>query len=274
MRIVCLMENTPGSVDCLAEHGLSIYIETKKHNLLVDTGATDAFLHNAEKLGIDLRKVDTVILSHGHYDHSGGVLPFAGSNPDAKIYMQKAAGEDYFSIRDTGETYIGIDKKILDLPGLVLLEGDAKIDEELSLFSHVTGRRFWAKSNLRLKRKYGDETVQDEFAHEQCLVIEQDGKHILLSGCAHNGILNILDRYREIYGREPDVVISGFHMMQKEYADSDWENIRETARELCRYQTIFYTGHCTGTKAYDVMKEIMGEQLHAIHSGEEINLNF
>lgn len=272
MRIVCLIENTPGNPDCLHEHGLSIYIETKNHKLLVDTGATDAFLHNAEKLGIDLTKVDTVILSHGHYDHSGGILSFAEMNPNAQIYMQKAASEDYFSIRETGETYIGIDKKILGLPGLVLLEGDAGIDEELALFSHVTGRRFWAKSNLRLKRKSGDELVQDEFAHEQCLVIEQEGKRILLSGCAHNGILNILDRYREIYGNEPDVVISGFHMMQKEYTESDWETIRATARELCNYPTIFYTGHCTGTEAYDVMKEIMGEQLHPIHSGEELGL--
>lgn len=81
--------------------------------------------------------------------------------------------------------------------------------------------------------------MQDEFAHEQCLVIEQEGKRILLSGCAHNGILNILDRYREIYGNEPDVVNSGFHMMQKEYTESDWETIWATARELCKYQTIF-----------------------------------
>jgi len=104
------------------------------------------------------------------------------------------------------------------------------------------------------------------------LVLEQEGKHILLSGCAHNGVLNILDRYREIYGNEPDVVISGFHMMQKEYAESDWENIRATAEELCNYQTYFYTGHCTGKEAYNVMKEIMGDRLHSIHSGEKISL--
>lgn len=271
MKIVCLIENTPGSRDCLHEHGLSFYIETLKHKILVDTGASEAFLYNAERLGIDLTAVDTVILSHGHYDHSGGILPFIKINPNAKIYMQKSAGGDYFSIRKEGETYIGIDKKILDLPGSVLLEGDEKIDEELSLFSNVTGRKFGAKSNLRLKRKCDDGLVQDEFGHEQCLVIEQEGKHILLSGCAHNGILNILDKYRELYGREPDVVISGFHMMQKEYGESDWETIRATARELCSYQSIFFTGHCTGTEAYQVMKEIMGEQLFQIHSGEELS---
>ncbi len=272
MRIVCLMENTPGENDCLYEHGLSFYIETKQHKLLVDTGATDAFLQNAEKLAIDLTKVDTVILSHGHYDHSGGMMSFAQINPCANLYMQSTAGADYISIRETGETYIGIDKKILNLPGLIWVDGDRRIDEELYLFSNVIGRRFWAKSNLRLKRKVGDKLVQDDFAHEQCLVVEQGGKHILLSGCAHNGILNILDRYREIYGDEPDMVISGFHMIQKEYEAEDLENIRNTARELSSLKTMFYTGHCTGVHAYAVMKEIMGEQLREIHSGEELSV--
>lgn len=270
MRIFCLMENTSVRPNCLYEHGLSIYLETEKHKLLVDCGASDAFIKNAEMLGIDLREVDTVVLSHGHYDHSGGILPFIEQNSSAKIYMQRSAAEDYYSIRDEGEVYIGIDKKIKELPQLVCVDDDKEIDEELSLFSGITGRRFPAKSNLRLKRKEGTELVQDDFSHEQCLVVTQEGKRILLSGCAHNGILNILDRYKEIYGDEPDVVISGFHMVQKEYSEEDMENIRCVARELATLQTVFFTGHCTGKVAYDVMKEIMGEQLHELHSGEEL----
>lgn len=270
MNITCLVENTPGSSDCLYEHGLSFYIETKKHKLLVDCGQTDAMIKNAEKLGIDLSRVDTVILSHGHYDHSGGILPFAGVNTSAKIYMQRSAGGEYYSLRDEGEVYIGIDKRILELPGLVQLDGDYEIDEELYLFSEVRGIRFCPKGNLRLKRKEGEGLVQDEFEHEQCLVIKQDGKQILLSGCAHNGILNILDRYREIYGSEPDMVFSGFHMMLKEYSTEDMEDIRSVARELAGYKTIFYSGHCTGQEACHVMKEIMGEQLREIHSGETL----
>ena len=71
MKIINLIENTEGSSGCLFEHGLSFYVETKKHKLLVDTGATNTFIANAEKLGVDLKQVDTVILSHGHYDHTG-----------------------------------------------------------------------------------------------------------------------------------------------------------------------------------------------------------
>jgi 7,8-dihydropterin-6-yl-methyl-4-(beta-D-ribofuranosyl)aminobenzene 5'-phosphate synthase len=91
MKIITLVENTCGAENCIAEHGLSIYIETEKHKLLLDTGQTDAVVKNAEDLGIDLTAVDTVILSHGHYDHSGGILPFSELNHTAQIIMQKKA---------------------------------------------------------------------------------------------------------------------------------------------------------------------------------------
>uniref|UniRef100_UPI00405660A4 MBL fold metallo-hydrolase n=1 Tax=Acetatifactor sp. TaxID=1872090 RepID=UPI00405660A4 len=267
MNIVTLVEDTPGWEGCIYEHGLSFYVETEKHKLLVDTGATDAFLKNAEKLGIDLNEVDTVILSHGHYDHSGGIMPFTKVNTHAQIYLQNTAGGDYYSVREKGEEYIGIDKEILTLPQVRLLEGDVTIDEELSLFTNITGRRLWPKSNLRLKRKEKAAFVQDTFEHEQCLVITYKGRKLLLSGCAHNGILNILDKYRELYGAEPDVVISGFHMVRKEYSEETLQEIRDIAEELHQYKTVFYTGHCTGQVAFDVMKAIMGEQLCEIHSG-------
>lgn len=272
MKIITLIEDTPGREGCLYEHGLSFYVETENHKLLVDTGATDAFLKNAETLGVDLKQVDTVILSHGHFDHAGGIIPFAKTNSTARIYLQKTAGGDYYSIREQGEEYIGIDKQILQLPQAVLLEDDFKIDEELSLFTDITGRNLWPKSNLRLKRKDGTDSVQDSFEHEQCLVIACEGKKILLSGCAHNGILNILERYRELYGEEPDVLISGFHMIRKEYSEEDIQEIRSTAEELAKLKTVFYTGHCTGKVAFDVMKEIMGEQLREIHSGVEFKI--
>lgn len=149
MKIITLMENTCGAEGVLFEHGLSLYIETKKHKLLMDTGSSDGFLKNAEILGIDLTAVDTVFLSHGHYDHSGGILAFSELNPSASIYMQELAGGDYYH----GERYIGIDKKILTLPQIKLLQGNCKLDEELSLFTDITGRRCYPQSNLALTKK-------------------------------------------------------------------------------------------------------------------------
>ena len=268
MKIITLVENTVGNERCIAEHGLSVYIETEKHRLLLDTGQTDAVVKNAETLGIDLTAVDTVILSHGHYDHSGGILPFAELNHTAQIIMQRTAAEPHFN----GERYIGIDTDILKLPNVRLIDSDMVLDDELFLFSGITGRRCYPQGNGKLSCLKNGEKAEDDFVHEQCLVITQNGKHWLLSGCAHNGILNILDRYRELFGSDPDYVISGFHMMKREGEHTDEEKsvIIQTARELAQLNTVFYSGHCTGIPAFDIMKEIMGDKLLALHSGEQI----
>ena len=84
MRIINLIENTEGKSECTYEHGLSFYIETENHKALLDLGQTDSSLKNAEMLGVDLKAIDTVVLSHGHYDHSGGMMAFAGMNMAAQ----------------------------------------------------------------------------------------------------------------------------------------------------------------------------------------------
>ena len=268
MKIVTLVENTSANESFIAEHGLSIYIGTEKHKLLLDTGQTDAIVRNAETLGIDLTAVDTVILSHGHYDHSGGIMPFSKLNHTAQIIMQRTAAEPHYN----GERYIGIDTDILKLPNVRLLDGDMHLDDELFLFSGITGRRCYPQGNRKLSRLKNGVKTEDDFAHEQCLVITQNGKRWLLSGCAHNGILNILDRYKALFGSDPDCVISGFHMMKRdgEHTEEEKAVIIRTARELSQMRTVFYSGHCTGAPAFELMKEIMGEQLIALHSGEQI----
>ena len=269
MKVINLIENTQGRRECQAEHGLSFYIETPKHKLLVDAGATNAFLENAARLGVDLKQVDTMILSHGHYDHAGGIPGFAQVNPTAKILMQSQAGGAYYHQNERMEKYIGIDPQIMELAQVELIEGDKRIDDEIFLFSGVTGRRLWPGGNRELKVKKENDFVQDEFAHEQYLVLEENSTKVLISGCAHNGILNILDRYKGIYGEEPDVVISGFHMQKKSgYGEEDLETIRQIGMELNQMRTLFYTGHCTGEIPYQILKECMGEQLTYVHSGD------
>ncbi len=271
MKIITIIEDTCGNPKCSYEHGLCIYVETRNHKLLLDTGATNAFADNAEKLGIDLKQIDTVILSHGHYDHAGGILKFAELNPHADIFMQEKAAGDYYH----GKRYIGIDKEITVLPTVRMKTGDYRIDDELYVYSGIAGRRFWPQSNLVLRKMQNGKIVQDDFSHEQCLVVSQGEKSILLSGCAHNGILNILDKYKSIYIKMPDIVISGFHMMKKtEYNREEIAIIEDTAKELNQLETVFYTGHCTGQKAFDIMHRIMGEKVKQIHSGEEIAIDW
>lgn len=293
MRIINLIENTEGASGCSVEHGLCFYIETEKHKLLMDTGQTELLLENAKKLGIDLTQVDTVVLSHGHYDHGGGILPFAEINPTAKIYVPEAAFGEYYAVNKDGEPhYIGLAKEIQELPQVVKVSAKAgaeakpeaseeagasngiyQIDDELLLFSGIGSEHAIPSTNQRLKKKTEDGFVQDDFAHEQCLVIREGVKKVLLSGCAHHGILNIMDRYCELFGEEPDYVISGFHMMKKHsYSDEDINMIIDTALALRQYKTVFYTGHCTGVEPYNAMKKLMGNQLHYVHSGDEIRI--
>ena len=274
MRIINLIENTKGKKECLFEHGLSFYIETSRHKLLVDTGASYAFIENARLLGVDLKQVDIVILSHGHYDHAGGILGFAEENSKARILMQQSAGGAYYHLNEAGEKYIGINPRIMELSQVEFIDGNKRVDDGIFLFSGVTGRKLWPSGNKELKVKKEELFFQDEFLHEQYLVLEENGKRVLLSGCAHNGILNILEKYREIFGSDPDAVISGFHMQKKAgYTEEDLDRIRMTGEELKKTDTIFYTGHCTGEIPYQILKESMGEQLVYVHSGDEI-VNF
>lgn len=275
MRIINLVENELGETGCEAAHGLSFYVETENHKLLFDTSPSDVVLRNAQKLGVDLTAVDTVILSHGHYDHSGGILSFVEVNPRAKIYMQHNAGGDYYAYdgEDKGFRYIGIDKKILSSPQVQLLEGDTKLDDELQLFT-VDKRAFPLPStNKRLRELRGIEYKQDEFKHEQNLLLTADGKKILFCGCAHNGILNVMETLERKFGKEllPDLVIGGFHLMKRtEFSETDTAEVTEIANRLKDYKAHFATCHCTGFPVFNQMKEIMGEQLSYVHSGDEV----
>ncbi|MDO4466465.1 MAG: MBL fold metallo-hydrolase [Bacillota bacterium] len=268
MKIIIVMENTSNGT-CLCEHGFCVYIETEKHKLLVDTGASEKTWENAKKLGIDLSQIDTVILSHGHYDHAGGILSFCEQNSQARIYLHEKAGEDYYSLREEGFTYIGIDKRILQLPNLVFVHNDTDLDEEISIFTHVTEREKWPTSNLRIRKLEHGEYIQDPFEHEQYVIIHQNNKDILISGCAHNGIVNIMNHYKKMYHSYPDIAISGFHMKQKTpFSLEEKQIIQSIGQELLKTGTLFYTGHCTGQEAFILLKEILKDKLIALHAGD------
>ena len=275
MRIINLIENTEGIDGCVYAHGLSFYIETSGHKLLMDLGPSEDTIKNAAVLGVDLSSVDTVILSHGHYDHSGGIIPFTKINDHALIYMQESAIKDYYA--DDGKDvlerfrYIGINKEIETLPQVRFLNGDAVIDDELEIFTIHSRSHDLPFTNKRLLVRVGNEYMNDDFNHEHFLVIRQEGKMVLISGCAHNGILSILDAYKDKYGKAPDMVVSGFHLMKKtEYSEKEMEEIKNIAYELKDYPTKFVTCHCTGLAAFDIMKNIMGDRIEYVHSGETI----
>lgn len=269
MKITVLAEDGPGPEGLICEHGLSLYIETAKHRLIADTGASPLTWENAEKLGINPENADAVFLSHAHYDHSGGIMSFREYNTEARIFLQESALGGYYH----DEKYIGVDPKIVSLPVLCFTGERYVLDDEISFFSNITGRRRRPQSNLILSELKEGIKIPDSFRHEQCLVIECDNRKTLISGCAHSGILNILDKFRSIYRCSPDVVISGFHMIKDgEYSQTEIDDVESTAAELAETDAVFYTGHCTGHTAFEIMKPLMGEKLHKLYPGKVIEL--
>ena len=185
MKITTLLENKTTCDALRCEHGLSLYIETAKHKILFDSGASDAFWENAKALGIDLAQVDIAFLSHAHNDHCGGLLTFLRGNRTAKVYLQKEAFGDYYVVTPTKCAFIGLDPKLHEYADrFVMAEGVTKLDEELTLFSGIRTHELLSEANATLREKVGGDYPRDAFRHEQDLLVTEHGKTVLFAGCA------------------------------------------------------------------------------------------
>lgn len=255
MKIVTLIENTSGSNAFACEHGLSLYIETKGVSILFDAGQSGAFADNAEKLGIDLAKVDLAVLSHGHYDHGGGLLRFLERNSHAPIYLSTHAFAPHYNAKGND---IGLDPELQKNTRLVFTDGKYQIGDGISL--HALDISPADTSGLTVLEE--GELRPEDFRHEQYLLVEEAGKRILFSGCSHKGILNIVEHF------QPDILVGGFHFMKIE----DEKILKNAAIGLLRYPATYYTGHCTGEKQFAFLKSILGDRLRGLSSGSVIEI--
>jgi len=275
MMLKVLSENTAASEDFGCEHGLSLYAETNQHRLLFDTGASGLFAENAEKLGVNLSAVDIAVLSHGHYDHGGGLKTFLGKNERAKVYVQERAFEPHYSNRAGGiKAYIGLELALLPNERFVFCGQRQKIDGELDLFSEVREITPVPSGNAELYRKAGEAFLPDDFAHEQNLVIWQNKRAVLIAGCAHRGILNIVRQFASDHGRFPDLVIGGFHLHSRGSGKTEFpEAVDALARELLQTGAQYYTCHCTGQVAYQRLKAVMGNHIGYLSAGSRLAIS-
>lgn len=251
MKLITLIENTTCSPDLACEHGLSLYLETGSHRILFDMGQSRAFTDNAKKLGIDLSRVDFAILSHGHYDHGGGMETFFRCNQSAPLYLSRHAFEPHFNAAGKD---IGL-REVASHDRLIFTQGLTQLAPGITLYTVS----FLPTDTAGMTACDGQ---PEDFRHEQYLLLEEDDKRILLSGCSHKGIVAIAEYFR------PDILIGGFHFMKTE----DEALLAEAAHRLLALDCTFYTGHCTGQKQYDFLKTIMGNRLNAISTGTILEL--
>lgn len=269
MRVTVLAEDTAGCDGVTAEHGLSLLVTASGKTVLCDAGRSDATWHNAAVLDAPLDDVCAAVLSHGHYDHSGGFSAFLTAHPAVPLYMRRGADGDFFH----GERYIGIDKALATLPQTKQIDdaGVTRVDDVLSLFGGfgMTFPRPAGNAELTVRDTAGERA--DTFFHEQAAVITEGERRVLISGCAHSGILNILERFSALYGGMPDAVFSGFHTAQSTpYTADEAAAVRALGRALAATGVTFYTGHCTGDEAFALLKEEMGERLCSLTCGKTI----
>ena len=258
MIITALTENTACRDEFGCEHGLSLFIRTKNHGILFDTGQSDLFARNAAVLGIDLEEADIAVLSHGHYDHGGGLKRFLELNDRAAVYLCRHAFEPYYN---ASGKYIGLDPSLRDEPRLIRTDDVTVIAEGVTLMTFNQAEPPFPTDADGLTVMRGGALTTDDFRHEQVMLIKEDGKRVLISGCSHKGVLNYVSWLK------PDVLVGGFHFMHT----PPGEDLLTKAEALDRFDTEYYTCHCTGVEQYAFLRQHM-RRLHYLSAGESITL--
>lgn len=266
MRIQVIMENTSHS-KCSCEHGLSLYIETNDTRILFDMGQSNQIFENANALGLDLSRVDFAVISHGHYDHIGGLVYFL-KKYRKPVYIQSTAKTEFLSCRQTCKS-IGISSDLYNDELIVWTHEDHSISNRIYLITNHSDHWPRPEMNQHLFKMQNNVRVEDDFNHEQSLVVEEGEHLILITGCSHNGILNIIESVHMKFGRYPNSVIGGFHLSSDKRNTVD-SHIDEVGQQLKALEIKCYSGHCTGHLGFEILKIVLGNQIDEIYVGKTI----
>ena len=272
MTITSLMDDYCPKRGFRGEHGLSLYIETADMKLLLDAGQTDAFISNAEALGIDLSLLDAVVLSHGHYDHGGGLevlydklaalTPplFAGQGFDAP---RRARNGNH--LNDIGLTSAALPGHS---PSPMLVSAIEKLGTSAYILppaENMDGTEPLAR--FRVIQDGGEKL--DNFNDELSLVFDEKDGMVIVTGCAHRGILNIAHAAMAAFPGKPiKALVGGFHLV--DVADGELAGIAKTIA-LLEPKAVF-CAHCTGPRGFSALQSILPGRVSWLSCGMDISI--
>jgi 7,8-dihydropterin-6-yl-methyl-4-(beta-D-ribofuranosyl)aminobenzene 5'-phosphate synthase len=266
MRIVTLIENLVYTQGLVAEHGLSIYIESENRKILFDTGQSGLFLQNAQKIGVAIEDVNFLILSHGHYDHTGGLYPFLEKNRKAKVYAKK----DIFNPKyHTPNRFIGTlrNEKLLK-DRLIYIDAITEIADGVFIMPEITILNSLDTHFKGMYRKTGNEFVPDEFDDELFLVLKQNDQINILTACSHRGITNICNAATEHFKLPVGLILGGFHT--KNCTTPQIGQMMQYFRQL-KPKSIGVC-HCSGIDIYAELATNLNLHVFYNYSGNEVAL--
>ena len=271
MKFTVLVENT-AEEPLKCEHGLSFFIEFEGSNYLLDAGTTDLFLENAKQLLVPIYDVKACVLSHGHYDHSGGFERYLENNSEAVLYMMKTATEEYYSGKNEVHE-IGIPKELIKKHRnrFRFIEDVTKLSEHVYLVPHHTEGLECIGKRAKLYKKIDGELKADDFSHELSLVLELQKGIVIFNSCSHGGARQIISEVKEIFvEKEIYAFVGGLHMKSGDYSEAE-------IKELVEYMKAagvqcLYTGHCTGEEAFQVLKKYGDEFVQDLSTGKVVEI--
>lgn len=279
MHITTLVDNSEGQAGLTSEWGLSLHLEANGRKILFDTGSTSAFASNAQKLNIYLHDVEAAVLSHGHYDHGGGLGAFFSANDDASLFLRTTADGDHYYRTPFIGRYIGLDKEVLQAN-----EGRLRWlseDTEVAPGFHALTSIPISEPQLYVERKImvreGENLVPDTFKHELALVVKEPNGISVLTGCGHLGVLNMVQAAKAKWPDESiKAVIGGFHAVSNPITrgmactPSGIERMAERFKELGCQRVI--SGHCTGKKASAILKQVLKDDHDDLATGKAFDV--
>jgi 7,8-dihydropterin-6-yl-methyl-4-(beta-D-ribofuranosyl)aminobenzene 5'-phosphate synthase len=275
LQITTLSENTAGLGGLMAEWGLSFLVETEEANILFDTGQSLSASHNADVMGIDLRLVDKIVLSHGHFDHTGGlkqVLLRIGKEIEVIAHPDIWAAK-YGRLEGNEAQYIGIPfhRQTLESLGarFNLSREPVKISDNLMTTGEIPMVTEYETIEPRLVVKEGNRFKPDKLLDDQALIITTGAGLVVILGCAHRGVINTLYHARKLTGVEAIYAVFGGCHLINATEERIWLTIA-ALQELGVQQMGF--SHCTGLAASAIMAREFGDRFLFNIAGTTISL--